>query len=151
MNERSEQPHDEVHPRPLLFIPALIAGWAIIGFGIRSALSNSDDAHPFALLVHVVTFDLAHDLVIAPLVLVVGWLVAKVVPETARGPVRAACAASALFIVFSYPLVRRWGLRPSNSSALPLEYGRNLAIVIGLVWLVAAAVIVRRVRSNRTT
>ncbi|HSB88233.1 MAG TPA: hypothetical protein VLD86_18100, partial [Ilumatobacteraceae bacterium] len=112
------------------------------------ALSDARDAHPVALLVHVVTFDLVHDLVIAPLLFVVAWSIGKVVPATARGPVRAAAAATALYIAIAYPLIRRWGRRPTNSSTLPLNYGRNLAIVIAAVWLLAGVVIVHRVRAK---
>jgi hypothetical protein len=125
-------------------IPALIVGWATIGFGAKTALTHAYDSHPVALAVHVVAFDLVHDAVIAPAVLVAGWLVGRLLPPVARGPVRAALAATTLFVVFSYPLVRRWGKRPTNSSTLPLAYGRNLLIIIVLVWLIAAVTVVRR-------
>ena len=137
-------------PRAKAFVPALIVGWLIIGFGIHSALHNDKDADPFALLVHVVSFDLGHDLVLAPVVLIVGWLSAKLVPTVARGPVRAALATTSMFVVFSVPLVRRWGRRPTNSSTLPLAYGRNLTIVVGIVWAIAAVVVVQRTVAART-
>ncbi len=142
--------HHDTRPNAKAFVPALIVGWLIIGFGIHSALHNSKDADPFALLVHVVTFDLGHDVVLAPVVLIVGWLSAKLVPKIACGPVRAALATSAMFIVFSVPLIRRWGRRPTNSSTLPLAYGRNLTIVVGIVWAVAVVVIVQRVVGARS-
>jgi hypothetical protein len=126
------------------FAVALVAGWLVIGFGVRAALNDAGDAHPFALLVHVVLFDLGHDLLVAPVALVVGFVIGKVVPDVARGPVRTATAATALFVLFSYPLIRRWGRRPTNSSTLPLDYGRNLTIIVAVVWLMAALVIVRR-------
>jgi len=132
-----------------VFVIALVVGWLIIAFGVRAALDDPADSHPLALLVHVVLFDLGHDLVIAPIALGVGLIVGRVVPEVARGPVRTACAATALFVVFSYPLVRRWGARPTNSSTLPLEYGRNLTIIVVIVWLVAAVVVARRVLAVR--
>ncbi|MEQ1702701.1 MAG: hypothetical protein ABMA25_21535 [Ilumatobacteraceae bacterium] len=125
-------------------VPALIVGWVMIAIGVRSALGDARDAHPFALVVHVIAFDVVHDVVVAPLLFLGGWLIGKIVPGFARGPVRAAAAASALFVVFSYPLVRRWGKRPTNSSTLPLEYGRNLVVILAAVWLIAAVVIVRR-------
>ena len=128
-----------------VFVPTLLVGWAIIAFGARSALGNARDAHPVALLVHVVTFDLVHDLVIAPTLFIVAWSIGKAVPVVARGPVRAAAAATALYVAIAYPLIRRWGRRPTNSSTLPLDYGRNLAIVIAIVWLLAGVVTVRRV------
>jgi hypothetical protein len=121
----------------------------VIGFGIHAALRNRVDSNPSALLQHVIAFDLGHDLVIAPLAVLLGWLVGRMVPRVARGPVRAGLAMTALLIIFSYPLMTRWGRRPTNSSTLPLDYGRNLTIVIVVVWLIAAAVIVRRVVAER--
>ena len=142
--------HHEGRPSAKAFVPALIVGWLIIGFGIHSALHNSKDADPSALLVHVVSFDLGHDLVLAPVALFVGWLTAKLVPRIARGPVRAALVTSSMFIVFSVPLVRRWGRRPTNSSTIPLDYGRDLTIVVGVVWAIAVVVIVTRVAGARS-
>lgn len=136
-------------PRALAFVPALLAGWAIIGFGAWSALRNSREAHPFALLVHIISFDLVHDLLIGPVLLFGGWLLGRVLPVVARGPGRAAAAATVLCVVFAYPLIRRWGQRPTNSSTLPLPYGRNVWIVIGIVWGCAAATIAWRVVTAR--
>ncbi len=139
--------HDE-RPSAWIFVPTLLVGWAIIAFGAHAALHDARDAHPVALLVHVVTFDLFHDVVIAPTLFIVAWLIGKAVPVVARGPVRAAAGATALYVVLAYPLIRRWGRRPTNSSTLPLDYGRNLAIVIAVVWLLAGVVTVRRVRAK---
>ena len=129
----------------MVFGPTLVVGWAIIGFGLKTALDDSRDAHPFALVVHIVTFDLVHDMVVAPVLFVGAWLIGKVVPPVARGPVRSAAAATALYVAVAYPLVRRWGRRPTNSSTLPLDYGRNLTIVVAVVWALAAVVVVQRV------
>lgn len=142
---------EEHSERPSLwaFVPALVVGWAIIAYGLKTALDDSRDAHPFALVVHIVTFDLVHDIVVAPVLFVGAWLIGKLVPPVARGPVRSAAAATALYVAVAYPLVRRWGQRPTNSSTLPLDYGRNLTIVVAVVWALAAVVIVQRVRVAR--
>ena len=140
---------EDERPPAWLFVPTLVVGWAIIAFGAHAALRNARDAHPFALLVHVVTFDLVHDIVIAPALFLVAWSIGKVAPPVAHGPVRAAAAATALYIAIAYPLIHRWGRRPTNSSTLPLNYGRNLTIVIATVWLLAGVVIIRRVRAGR--
>lgn len=145
----SSQPHSE-RPPAWLLVPALLAGWALIAFGAHAALHDADDAHPVALLVHVVTFDLVHDAVIAPTLFLVAWLIGRLVPRVARGPVRAAAAASAFYVALAYPLIRRWGRRPTNSSTLPLNYGRNLAIVIAVIWVLAAVVVIHRVRTEKT-
>jgi hypothetical protein len=140
----------EIHDkRSRLFVPAFVIGWAIIVAGAMVALHNARDAHPFALAVHVVTFDLGHDALLVPTALLIGWLVGKAVPAIARGPVRAGLAVTAMFVLFAYPLIKRWGRRPTNSSTLPLDYGRNLTIVLVLLWLVVGAVVVRRCVEQR--
>lgn len=137
----------EVGPSRRIFFPALVGGWLLIAFGAWSALNDSTDAHPFALVVHVVAFNLGHDVIVAPLVFAAIWVVGRLVPSPARGPIRAASAVSAILV--SYPLVRRWGQRPTNSSTLPLEYGRNLVVILAGVWVLAgAAVVLRAVRSR---
>lgn len=133
-------------PRSKLFIPAFILGWLIIWYGATRALDNRVDSNPAALIQHVIAFDLFHDLIIAPVVVLIGWILGKVVPPAARGPVRAAAALTAIVLVFSYPLFRRWGVRPTNSSTLPLPYARNIVIVLAFVWACAAVVTIWRLR-----
>jgi hypothetical protein len=151
MSERtnSESTHDDP-PRSRLFIPAFVVGWAIIWYGATRALGNRVDSNPTALVQHVIAFDLFHDLVIAPAVVLIGWLLGKILPPVARGPVRAAAAMTAIILVFAYPSFRRWGVRPTNSSTLPLPYARNIVIVLAVVWTAAMFVIVWRIRRVHT-
>jgi hypothetical protein len=66
-------------------------------------------------------------------------------------PVATAAATSAVLTVFAWPLLRRYGNHPLNASALPRDYGRNLAVVLVAVWATAAAVVaVRIVRRRRS-
>ncbi|MBT2472159.1 hypothetical protein J7E97_30960 [Streptomyces sp. ISL-66] len=76
-----------------------------------------------------------HDGVIAPLVLAAGMAVAAV---PARGVVRGALLTAGALVLVTLPLLLRPGT-PPNPSALPLPYGRNLALVLGVVAVTAAA------------
>src|SRR5262245_26977243 len=98
------------------FVASLVVGWTLIGVGVWSAVSNSRDANPLALAKLVVGFDLVHDLVVVPVLVLGAWLIGRVLPEPARGPCRAAGATTVLLVVFSRPLVTGYGRRPSNSS-----------------------------------
>jgi hypothetical protein len=131
------------------FWPALVAGWAVIGVGIVGMFSQRDRTTPFQLVRYVVGFLLVHDLVVAPVVIGIGWLVTRFVPAVARGPLRAALALSALVVAFSWPLLRRYGEHATNDSALPLDYGRTVPVVLAVVWLVALGVLVARLVSTR--
>jgi hypothetical protein len=142
-------PHRLVSAR--VFLVALLVGGAFIAFGIRSALSNSRDSHPFALAVHIVGFDLGHDLLFAPVLLLIAVALKRVLPATVRGAVAAAASATLVVSTFSYPLIRRWGQRRGNSSTLPLRYGLNLAIIVTAICIVAGVVIARRIRIAKDT
>lgn len=137
------------HPRRAVMATALLAGWAVMWVGVRAARHDAADAHPVAIAVHLVAFDLAHDLVLAPLFVLGGWLIARLVPAPARGPLRASLAATVVTVVFALPLVRRWGERPANPSALPQDYGRNLVVLVVLVWVCGCATVILRVRRGR--
>jgi hypothetical protein len=130
----------DAKPRRGVMVVALVAGWAVMGFGAWSAAGDAADARPMALAVHIGAFALAHDLVVAPLFLAVGWLTTRLLPSVMRGPMAASLAATTVLVVFSIPLVRRWGERPSNPSALPQSYGRNVVVLLAVVWVVGFAV-----------
>lgn len=131
------------------FWPALGAGWALIGVGIIGLFTQRERTTPFQLARYVIGFLLVHDLVVAPVVIGGGWLVSRAVPPVARGPLRAALALSALVVAFSWPLLRRYGEHATNDSALPIDYGRTVPVVLAVVWLVALVVLAARVVNAR--
>jgi hypothetical protein len=69
-------------------------------------------------------------------------------PAPIRTPARFALAVTALVTAIAWPLVRGWGYRAANPSALPLDYGRNLAGVLVAVWIVALIAAVLRTMSR---
>jgi hypothetical protein len=131
------------------FWTALVAGWGVMIGAAVGALVDSRNANLPALVRYIVIFDVVHDAVIAALTVAVAWLVSRWVPAVARGPVRGALALTAILVAFSYPLVRRLGARESNDSALPLDYGRNLLVVLAVVWVGAALVVAGRLLGRR--
>jgi hypothetical protein len=138
---------DRRRPGPLFWISAA-AGWAVIGFGLRGIFQQSVDTRPPDLARFVVGGALLHDLVVAPLVILAGVLVARVVPGRFRAVVQAALVVSGVVALFSYPLVRAYGLAANNPTSLPHNYARNLLVVLGVVWAVAAAAAVVRLRAQ---
>ena len=76
---------------------------------------------------------IAHDAVIAPLALGVGFLVVPRLPRPSRAP-----AAAGLIVLFSItllaiPVIGRFGAKPDNPSLLDRPYGA--------LWLVFAALV----------
>lgn len=127
----------------------LLMGWAVIAYAIAGIIREKEGTNPPGLLRWVVTLAVAHDLLLAPLVAIVGGLLAWVLPRRARGPVLAAFALSATLTLFAWPNVRGYGRRALNNSTLPWDYGRNLLEIVAVIWISAAAVIAYRVLHDR--
>lgn len=130
---------------PRFWISAAV-GWAVIGWGVVGIFRHSLDTRPANLAKFVVGGALLHDLLVAPLVILAGVLLARAVPGRARGPVQAALAVSAIVALFAWPLVRAYGLAAHNPTSLPHNYALNLVIVLGIVWATAGAAILLKSR-----
>ena len=132
--------------RALFWISAAF-GWVIIGVGLRGVFMHSLDTRPSNLAKFVVGGALLHDLLIAPVLIAVGVVVARAVPGRARATVQGALVVTAILALFSYPLVRAYGLATQNPTSVPHNYTLNLIIVLGVVWAVAAVLVLRRLRA----
>ena len=121
-----------------------VAGWAVIGYGLRGLFHHHIDTRPANLAKFAIGGALIHDLLFAPILLGVGVLITRVVPAAVRGVVQAALIITGSLALFSYPLVRGYGHAVHNPSSLPHNYTANLGIVIGVVWAAAGAVAFQR-------
>ncbi|WP_157987913.1 hypothetical protein [Jiangella endophytica] len=136
-------------PSGPFFWTCLIAGAGIVGYGLAGAWTDRGDTRPADLVLWLAGSGVLHDALLAPVV-VAAALATRWLPAAARLPVRLALASSALLTLVFWPVVRGWGRSPSVPSALPLNYGRNLAVVLAVVWLAAGVAFVVRARRGRT-
>lgn len=134
------------------FWASVVVGGALIGFGVRGALGDAATRPPQSL-VWLVGADLVHDLVLAPLVGVVGFLVARFVREPWRAPVRAGLVLGGIVAIVGWPAWRGYGRDrlPDNASALPLDYTKSILTMLAVVWggVLAWALVRRRAASRR--
>lgn len=125
-------------------------GWVVIAAGLRGIVENSVQTRPGDLARFVVGGALLHDLLVAPLVIgAAAVVVGRAVPKRARAVVQAALVVSAVVALFSYPLVRAYGLATNNPTSLPHDYAANLLAVLGVVWATAAVLVLVRLRASR--
>ena len=120
----------------------------MIGIGLRGIFQHRLDTRPANLAKFVVGGALLHDLLVAPLVLLAAVALARAVPPRARATVQAALAVSGIVALFAYPMVRGYGRAANNPTSLPHNYTLNLAIVLGLVWVVTAGILAVRLRAS---
>jgi hypothetical protein len=115
---------------------------------MRGILTHRLDTRPANLAKFVVGGALIHDLFLAPAVIVAGVLLARIVRGRARAIVQAALVVSGILALFSYPMVRAYGLAAHNPTSLPHNYSANLLLVLGVVWAVAAGLVIVRIRAS---
>ena len=126
----------------------LVPGFAAVGWGALGLLRD-DRVHLPAWLAWFVGSALVHDLVVAPLVVVVGAALARLLPRPARPPIVVGLVVSGVLTLVALPFILdlTTSLEPGF---LPLDYGRNLLLLIAGVmavagvWAVAATVRARR-------
>lgn len=121
------------------FWVAAAVGWTVMAVALTGALLDHVDTRPPSLARFLLGGALVHDLVVAPVVIAGGALVARWVRPRSRAAVQAALIVSGSLALFSFPLVRGYGRAAGNPTSVPHDYGRNLLVVVALVWAIAGA------------
>lgn len=135
------QAQDPSEPRPgPLAWTMIAAGWALVVVAVLGAFVDDHLGGRGSWVVWVVGGALVHDLVVLPLVVGAGWLLTRWVPPPWRGPLRTAAVVAAVVSLTVWPIARRWGARADNPSILPLPVGRNLALLVAAILVVAIGV-----------
>jgi hypothetical protein len=130
-----EHPHAE--PSGRLFWTLTVVGLSIVGFGLAGLVRNSDQTAPGSWLRFFLGGLLAHDLLLAPVVLVASVLLVRYVPARVRPTVQGALLVSGIVLLASIPALGGFGRLANNPSILPNDYTGDLAVVIGGVCAVA--------------
>jgi hypothetical protein len=130
----------------------LLPGFAALGFGTLGLLR--DDRVPVpAWLTWFLGSALVHDLVIAPVVVAVGAVLARLLPRPARPPIVVGLVVSGFLTLVALPFVLDLGTS-REPGFLPQDYGRNLLLLIAgvmavaVVWAAAATARARRPRAG---
>jgi hypothetical protein len=100
------------------------------------------------VLIFLIAVLVVHDGIWMPLVLLAGTLLDRVVPERYRGPVRIGAIVAVAVTLAALPLAFGLGRTADNPSALPLDYGRNLALVLLAVAVATAVTVLGKGRKN---
>ena len=143
-------------PRPrwtgLSFLAGLAGGIPLMTYGVWWLLHNAGLTHPPRWALTLGAAVVAHDLVLVPVVAIVGALLARLAPSWARVPVQYALGLSLVLALVAYPALSDSGRRPSNPTLLPRDLATGLALVLAGVWVAALVwALSRRQRSRPPT
>jgi hypothetical protein len=147
--DHDETGDDEHESTGLSFWIGLAIGGSVMAYAVWGISRDQVGANPPGLVRYVLGAAILHDAIVAPVVAVIGLALAWILPARVRGPILGALFLSAVVALFAYPLVGAFGRHELNASTLPLDYGPNLALVIGLVWAAAAVVVATRLVRDR--
>jgi hypothetical protein len=136
----------------------LVIGGAGVLLGLYGAwllLSRQDPAELVNAALWLASGVVLHDLVLAPLVLLLVALGGRVVPPYARGPAVAGLVVLGSVTVLAVPVLGRFGARADNPTLLDRDYPAGWLALAGLVLLavVVASLLVRarRARARRVS
>ncbi len=87
-----------------------------------------------------------HDVALAAVVLVAGFVVTRVVPEAARAPTVVGGVVLGSVTLLAVPVLGRYGAKPNNPTLLDRDYGLGW---VGFATLVVVAVAVASVVRSR--
>lgn len=124
---------------------AYAAGLALIGLGLSGVVADVPVARWAAWFAGAAVL---HDGVLVPAVLLAGLATGRL-PGPYRRIVRAALIIGGCVTVIAIPLVLGYGRRADEPSRLPLPYGRNLALVLAAITVIAAAAAAARLIADR--
>lgn len=124
----------------------LVAGGALIAFGLAGLLRESRQTIPADWLTWVAGSLILNDAVLVPAVLAAGVLLTRLLPGVLRSGAQATLAVCGAVALMSVPVVLAQGRQADNPSLLPHDYGRNLAIVLAVIVVCGVLLTVVRVR-----
>lgn len=110
-----------------------------MAIGIRGVVIDAGRTHPVDFAKWFVGSVVAHDAVLAPIVLAIGVIAGRAVPRVVRRPVQFVLIVGGVVALYAFPLVRGWGRRPDNPTLQPGSYVPALLTVLAIVAAVATA------------
>lgn len=128
-------------------------GIAVAAYGGWLLWSRRDLADLFSALRWLVGGVLAHDLLLAPLVVLVAVVVGRLLPRVVHGPLAFGLVVLGTVTVMAVPVLGAWGRQqdPYNQTLLDRDYTAGWLLLAGLVALGVLVGTVWRARRSRSS
>lgn len=127
-------------------------GVILMAVAVLGILRDRGETHPIALVVWLGGSIALNDFFIAPIVLLIGFAVVRVVPAAVRPAVIVGLMTAGPVLFIGLPLIYAAHLGSRNPTVLPLDYGRGLfltLLVVAAFTGLGAGLAVLRARSAR--
>jgi hypothetical protein len=129
-------------------ILATVGGLALL-YGIANLLIQIPNQSLMLVAIWLVAVLIIHDLILAPAVVGVGWLLRRFVPDRARRFLQVGLIISAIVTLLAVPMIYRRGSQPPQKTLLIQNYGANFALLLGIIAGVTLAAYAVRVARDR--
>jgi len=148
VNEPERPNAPSLGPEPVpggrLFWTCAVVGLGVVAFGLTGLLDHLPDATNWALWFFGGL--LIHDGLIVPTVAVVSVVLGWILPTRVLPVVQGTLVVAGVMVLVSVPVVGGWGRLANNPSLDPLDYRRNLAIVLAIVVAIGGLLLLRALR-----
>jgi hypothetical protein len=118
-------------------IALAVAGVALAAFGVFRLVTEVPPSQLLILGLWLVAALIIHDVLLAPSVVGVGWLLRRYVPDRGRRYLQLALIMIALVTVIAVPMIFLRGSQPAAKALLLRNYGANLIMIIGVIAVIS--------------
>jgi len=126
------------------------AGIALLLFGIFRLGTEIPLRNLGWLGVWLVAAIAIHDGLLSPVVVSVGWLLRRLVPDRARRYLQIALIVSGMVTVIALPMIYLRGSQPAVKAILLRNYGANLTVLVAIIAVVSLVLYAVRVARDRS-
>jgi hypothetical protein len=119
------------------------------GFGIFRLVTEIPMHSLLILAVWLAAALVVQDVILAPSVVGVGWLLRRHVPDRGRRYLQAALIMIALITVVAIPMIFLRGSQPAAKALLLRNYGSNLILIIAVIAVISLILYAVRVARDR--
>ena len=132
-------------------VRVLLAGIGVLvgGYGAFLLLSRQDGDQLLNAAVWLASGVVLHDFVLAPLVLGLVVLAARIVPAVGKVPAAVALVVLGTATVLAVPVLGRFGERPDNPTLLDRDYTAGWLALAGVVLLATVVATLLRSRQEK--
>ncbi|MEO8322523.1 MAG: hypothetical protein ABI571_00085 [Actinomycetota bacterium] len=127
----------------------LVLGSAVMAFGIAGLFVDGNRTNPDQWARWFFGALIAHDLVVAPVVFAVAFVVHRSTGGRLRRVLQAGLVATGIVVLTVYPFLRGYGRRDDNPSVLPNDYLASVLWVVGSIWIALAVWALLRAHTRR--